>query len=70
MPQRKRGQSKPRRATVGVSSRSKISTPYSAPQGGAWPVLRCPELLGSALEFTDLDQAVTIEVPSKDSSAL
>ena len=26
-------QSKPRRATVGVLSRSKISTPYSAPQG-------------------------------------
>jgi hypothetical protein len=33
------------------------------------PVPRRPELLGSALKFTYSDKAVTIEVPSKDSSA-
>ena len=69
MPQKRGGRAYP----VGppsMSKQSEIFTPCSAPQGGAWPVLRCPELLGSALEFTDLDKAVTIEVPSKDSSAL
>ena len=35
-------------------------------QQPARPVLHCPELLSSAVEFTYLDKAVTIEVPTKD----
>src|SRR3954464_8056259 len=69
-PKERGGRANPDEPPSGSQAGSKISTPYSAPQGGAWPVLRCPELLGSALEFTDLDKAVTLEVPSKGLSAL
>ena len=49
----------------GLKQEQNLDTVLRPLQGGAWPVLRCPELLGSALEFTDLDKAVTLEVPSK-----
>ena len=68
MPQRKRGaeqtQTSHRR---GLKQEQNLDTVLRPTRGS---VASSTLSWGSALEFTDLDKAVTLEVPSKDLSAL